>query len=200
MIYLTKKTFREPFALFNRHIYESTYYRKKGKIMSSKKQSLNDFFIETVDENKTAMFRLAYSIVSNKEDAEDVVSDSILKAYSHLSDLRNIKKMKAWLFQILVNEGKDCLRKRKQFALVEDTSIFRDPASETGSNSYSDLLEFVYQLEGSFKEVIILYYFEEFRIKEIAKILSISEGTVKSRLFRARTELKRFLEQNERKG
>lgn len=77
--------------------------------MSSKKQSLNDFFIETVDENKTAMFRLAYSIVSNKEDAEYVVSDSILKAYRHLSDLRNIKKMKAWLFQILVNEGKDCL-------------------------------------------------------------------------------------------
>lgn len=164
--------------------------------MNRKNQSLNSFFIETVDANKTAMFRLAYSIVLNKEDAEDVVSESILKAYSHLYELRNTKKMKAWLFQILVNESKTCLRKRKRIELVDDFSKFENRISETANGTSSDLLEYVYQLEDIYKEIIILYYFEQFHIREIAKILNLSEGTVKSRLFRARSELKKFLEEN----
>ena len=57
--------------------------------MNGKRKSLDNLFIETVGQNKTAMFRLAYSIVLNREDAEDVVSESILKAYSHLSELKN---------------------------------------------------------------------------------------------------------------
>lgn len=164
--------------------------------MNRKNQSLNSFFIETVDANKTAMFRLAYSIVLNKEDAEDVVSESILKAYSHLYELRNTKKMKAWLFQILVNESKTCLRRRKRIELVDDFSKFENRISETDNGTSSDLLEYVYQLEDIYKEIIILYYFEQFHIREIAKILNLSEGTVKSRLFRARSELKKFLEEN----
>lgn len=166
--------------------------------MNGKEQCLNNLFIETVDKNRTAMFRLAYSIVLNKEDAEDSVSECILKAYSHLADLKNIKKMKAWLFQILVNESKTCLRKKKRIELVADSSVFLE--KEQTTDSPYDLLEFVCQLEENFKEVIILYYFEDFRVKEIAKILDISEGTVKSRLFRAREELKRFLQNNHQKG
>lgn len=164
--------------------------------MNRKNQSLNSFFIETVDANKTAMFRLAYSIVLNKEDAEDVVSESILKAYSYLYELRNTKKMKAWLFQILVNESKTCLRRRKRIELVDDFSKFENRISETDNGTSSDLLEYVYQLEDIYKEIVILYYFEQFHIREIAKILNLSEGTVKSRLFRARSELKKFLEEN----
>lgn len=168
--------------------------------MNRKKQSLNSIFIETVDVNKTAMFRLAYSIVLNKEDAEDVVSESILKAYSHLYELRNTKKMKAWLFQILVNESKTCLRKRKRIELVDDFSKFENRVLESDNGTSSDLLEYIYQLEDIYKEIIILYYFEQFHIREIAKILNLSEGTVKSRLFRARAELKKFLEENHWKG
>ena len=129
--------------------------------MNGKRQKLDDLFIETIEQNKTAMFRLAYSIVLNREDAEDVVSESILKAFSNLSELKNSRKMKAWLFQIIANESKTCLRKRKRVELTE---------------------------------VILLYYFETFRVKEIAKILAVSEGTVKSRLSRARQELKKALE------
>ena len=63
--------------------------------MNGKRQKLDDLFIETIEQNKTAMFRLAYSIVLNREDAEDVVSESILKAFSNLSELKNSRKMKA---------------------------------------------------------------------------------------------------------
>lgn len=163
-------------------------------VMKVKEQLLNDRFIKTVIENKTAMFRLAYAMVLNQEDAEDVVSETIVKAYSHLAELRNIRKMKSWIFQILVNESKAYLKKRNRIDLVEDISLFEEKGGGAGE-SY-DLLEFVYKLEDIFKDVVILYYFEEFRVKEIADILSISEGTVKSRLSRARAKLKSFLESN----
>ncbi len=163
--------------------------------MNGKRQKLDDLFIETIEQNKTAMFRLAYSIVLNREDAEDVVSESILKAYRHLSELKNSRKMKAWLFQIIANESKTCLRKRKRVELTEDFSAF--PTEEYVPESSFDLLEFVYHLNDGFKEVILLYYFESFRVKEIAQILAVSEGTVKSRLSRARQELKKALEDDQ---
>lgn len=163
--------------------------------MNGKRQKLDDLFIETIEQNKTAMFRLAYSIVLNREDAEDVVSESILKAYRHLSELKNSRKMKAWLFQIIANESKTCLRKRKRVELTEDFSAF--PTEEYVPESSFDLLEFVYHLNDDFKEVILLYYFESFRVKEIAQILAVSEGTVKSRLSRARQELKKALEDDQ---
>ncbi|MDE7446033.1 MAG: RNA polymerase sigma factor [Lachnospiraceae bacterium] len=166
--------------------------------MNGKGQNLTGLFIETVDRNRTAMFRLAYSIVLNKEDAEDVVSESILKAYSHLAELKDAKKIKAWLFQIIANESKTCLRKRKRIELTEDPSLFS--AKEDTTETPYGLLDCVYQLGESFREVILLYYFEEFRVKEIARILAISEGTVKSRLSRAREALKEALEQNNQKG
>lgn len=170
----------------------------KEEPMKGNEQCLNSYFIDTVSKNKTAMFRLAYSIVLNVEDAEDIVGETILKAFSHLEKLRNRKKMKAWIFQILVNESKSYLRKRSRIELVGDSSLFLQ--KEGKKDTASDLLELVCQLDDSFREVLILYYFEEFRIKEIAKILAIPEGTVKSRLSRAREELKQSMESNHWKG
>lgn len=60
--------------------------------MNGKRQNLTNLFVETVNQNKTSMFRLAYSIVLNREDAKDVVSESILKVYSHLTELKDSKK------------------------------------------------------------------------------------------------------------
>lgn len=166
--------------------------------MKGNEQCLNSYFVETVSDNKTAMFRLAYSIVLNVEDAEDVVGETILKAFSHLEKLRNHKKMKAWIFQILVNESKSYLKKRSRVELVEDSSLFIQ--KEGKKDTVSDLLELIYQLDDSFREVLILYYFEEFSVKEIAKILAMPEGTVKSKLSRARGELKQLMESNHWKG
>ena len=101
----------------------------------------------------------------------------------------------AWLFQILVNESKACQNRKKQIELVADTSSFRE--NLVNEEAHDTLLEFAYRLDEVFREVIILYYFEEFNVKEIAKILQISEGTVKSRLSRARAKLKQFLENDD---
>ena len=159
--------------------------------MTGKEQRLQAAFMKCIVKNKIAMYRLAYSIVLNKEDAEDVVSETILKAYSHLAKLKNIQKMKSWIFQILVNEGRAYLKKKNRVWLVEDPVYFAK--QENDRLLPYELLDFVYQLEDVYREVTILYYFEEFKVKEIAKILDISSGTVKSRLSRARVKLKKFI-------
>ncbi|MDE6626328.1 MAG: RNA polymerase sigma factor [Lachnospiraceae bacterium] len=159
--------------------------------MTGKEQRLQAIFVESILENRIAMFRLAYSIVLNKEDAEDVVSETILKAYSHLAELRNIKKMKSWIFQILVNESRAYKKRRNRVQLVDNPVCFE--RKENDRQASYDLLDFVYQLEDIYRDVTILYYFEEFSVKEITKILNVSGGTVKSRLFRAREKLKKFI-------
>ena len=160
--------------------------------ISKKEQQKIEHFVKVIQEHKTAMFRLAYSIVLNQEDAEDVVSEAILKAYSHLNHLRHLKKMKAWIFQIVVNESKNCLSKRKDFMCFDNMEYLTESEQEEGTAT--DLLEYVYQLEDSFRFVVLLYYFDGFSVKETANILNLSEGTVKSRLSRARGKLKNYLQ------
>lgn len=160
------------------------------------KKYLVKAFIEMLNDNKSAFLRTSYSFLLNWEEAEDAVSNAVLKAYQHLPQLRGIGKMRSWFYGILVNECKDVLRKQKQLQYV-DFDIVETTVADTDEDrreDMSELYQFIYQLEPEFREVIILFYFEGFRGKEIAKMLGIPEGTVKSRLSRAKRKLKSFLE------
>ena len=161
-----------------------------------KKSGHETKFIALVKENQSGLYREAYSYLHNKEDAEDAVSNMIVKAYSNLERLEDCRKMRSWLYRILVNECKDMLRKRSrvQFAdtaemefLKEETTFSQEAGGEP------DLYECICRLEAPFREVTFLFYYEEFKVKEIAMILGIAEGTVKSRLARARQQLKKMI-------
>lgn len=155
-----------------------------------KKSKYDKVFVEVITNNKEGLYREAYSFLLNKEDAEDAVSNAILKAYSNLSELQNIGKMRAWLFRILINECKDMLKKqsRIKYSDMPITELESEETRETG-----DLYEMVCGLESQFKEITLLFYFENFKVKEIAEILNIPEGTVKSRLARAREQLRELI-------
>lgn len=146
-------------------------------------------FVRLIQENKLGMYRLALSILRNETDAEDAVSESVLKAYEKLDKLKNSDKFKPWLMKILVNQAKTMLRKKKRIDLMEDISLlemsFEDQTGE--------LWSVVSELEAEFRNVVILFYYEDMTTKEIAKALQIAEGTVKSRLSRAREKLKQKL-------
>lgn len=86
---------------------------RKNEMLNVKKDYLNGKFIKTLEENKDAMFRLAYSIVLNQQDVRDIVGEAVLKGYSYLENLRSAKKMKSWLFLILVNESKIVKKRSK---------------------------------------------------------------------------------------
>lgn len=148
-----------------------------------------EVFAELVRENKVPMYRLAYGILRNQMDAEDAVSEAVVKAFERLSSLREPEKFKPWMMQIVANEAKKLYGKKKRVDLVEDASemkLYHEDAK-------NELWDIVVRLDEKSRAVVILFYYEQLSLKEIGGVLDISEGTVKSRLFRAKEKLRVLL-------
>lgn len=148
-----------------------------------------ELFADLIREHKAPMYRLSYGILHNQQDAEDAVSEAIIKAYEHLDSLKNREKFKSWIMMITANEAKKIYKKRKRVELIEDIRI-----CESGHNDHHDeLWDIVMTLDARYRSVLILYYYEQMKISEIGNILHISEGTVKSRISRAKNKMKELL-------
>lgn len=136
------------------------------------------------------MYRLALAMLRSREDAEDAVSEAVLRAYEKRHTLRRQDSFKPWIMQITANEARKIYGKNKHIMPVEDMEAympaFRDEKHE--------LWDVVLSLEPVYREVIILYFYERFSIKEISEVLRVPEGTVKSRLARGKKRLKETLE------
>lgn len=141
-------------------------------------------FTELVLESENTLYRVSMSMLQNESDCEDAVQTAILTAYEKLSDLRHEEFFKTWLVRILINVCKKQLRFRKRHTeLSEDIPLQSDEVSGYVRDAVDKLLE-------KFRQVIVLFYIEEFSVKEIKQILKIPEGTVKSRLSKGRELLR----------
>ncbi|MCM1252553.1 MAG: RNA polymerase sigma factor [Clostridium sp.] len=147
-------------------------------------------FARLIHEYTSGLYRLALGILHNRDDAQDVVSESVLKAYEKLHTLQKKEAFHAWIMQITANEAKRVYAKNKRRALVENIEDYM-PAFE---DEYHELWDIVMKLDIVYRETVILYFYEQFSIKEIGDILHVPEGTVKSRLSRAKKQLKEYLE------
>ncbi|ANF97432.1 sigma-70 family RNA polymerase sigma factor [Paenibacillus bovis] len=137
------------------------------------------------------LYRLARSILRNDEDCADAIQETIVKAYLSLAQLRQPKAFKSWIYRILINECYATLRRQERVVSTGEEISIADV-----HNYYErvDLLEVVDQLDQELRAAVILYYFEDIAVRDIAKLLAISPGTVKSRLYRARAILAAKLE------
>lgn len=140
-------------------------------------------------DNKDGMYRLAFSILRNDADAQDAVSEAIVLAFEKCHQLRKTSSAKSWLMQILVNSSKKIAVQSNKYVLLEN-EIQYEQAEEFKDD---DMWETVMELDEEFREVVVLYYYEQFSVREIGKMLRIPEGTVKSRLARAREKLLRII-------
>jgi RNA polymerase sigma-70 factor (ECF subfamily) len=166
-------------------------------------------FDELVQRYERKIFRLAKNITGNDEDAEDVLQESFLKAYSHLDSFQGESKFYTWLVRIAVNEALMKLRKRKSDRTVSldepvetsDEPVAReiavwedDPEKKYSQDELRDILDrAVESLKPSFRTVFILRDIEELSTEETAEALGISIPAVKSRLLRARLQLREKL-------
>ena len=140
-------------------------------------------------DNKDGMYRLAFSILRNDADAQDAVSEAIVLAFEKCHQLRKTSSAKSWLIQILVNSSKKIALQSNKYVLLEN-EIQYEQAEEFKDD---DMWETVMELDEEFREVVVLYYYEQFSVREIGKMLRVPEGTVKSRLARAREKLLRII-------
>ena len=147
-------------------------------------------FASLVLEYTPNLYRLTFGILHNREDAEDAVCESILKAYEKIHTLRKAECFRAWMMQIAANEAKKIYAKNKKSTSVENMEDYM-PAF---ADDYHELWDIVMEMDVVYREAIILYFYEQLSIKEIGEVLHIPEGTVKSRLSRGKAQLKSYLD------
>lgn len=149
-------------------------------------------FIQCIRENKGKMYAAAYSILKNHSDVEDVIQDAIINAYRKINTLKNDEKFSSWMMRIVINQSKMYIRKNSRLQFVESMEQEREQITEADDVNIWDL---VMSLKSELSTVVILYYAQGYKVKEISEIMKIPEGTVKSRLAKAREILKKELEE-----
>lgn len=156
-----------------------------------------EVFIEKYKLYKPTIFRIAYSYVLNKDDAEDLTQEVFTKYLVCNTTFSSDVGEKYWLIRVCINASINYISsswKKKVEINSETINMLKD----NENNNSSDILIYVYTLDNKYKEVIILYYYESMSIIEIASYLNISISAVKKRLERARNYLKEKINNNER--
>ena len=146
---------------------------------------------EIVEKYSDMIYRIAYQRVLNQYDAEDIVQEVFVKLLCNKSYFRDGEHVKAWLIRVTVNL---CVNYKKKLARQKTISAsqleipFTEPERE--------ILEELYLLSDEDRIILYLYYYEEYKIREIAKILRQKQNTINSKLTRARNKLKKIMEVN----
>lgn len=146
-------------------------------------------FGNLVMENEAQLYRIAKSILCRDEDCADAAQEAVTRAFENLDTLKNDAYAKTWLIRILIHECCRAAKRRARELPVPDA--WNVEAKE--HQDYSSLYAALYALEPEFRIVLELYYMEGFQIQEIAEILKLAVGTVKSRMNRGRKKMKKML-------
>ncbi|MCS6971510.1 MAG: RNA polymerase sigma factor [Turneriella sp.] len=151
------------------------------------------------------LYRLALAQLRNPHDAEDAVQDVLIKAGRKASSFRSESSEYTWVVRILINHCHDLLRKKNRRSrrevtgdILQFSATIADPGNRPEQNTELSelsrhLMDAVNGLSAAHKEIILMRYFEEMSYEEIAAVLRLSLGTVKSRLSQAKLELKNLL-------
>jgi RNA polymerase sigma-70 factor (ECF subfamily) len=158
------------------------------RILSGDKAAGEQFVIEHYE----AIFRFLRNLTGNKEDAEDLTQQTFLRAWEALPSFRGDSSLSTWLHSIAYREYTHWLRSRREFVPLDE--IVDMPDEQANQNLEAVLLRWaIYRLDPEHREVFVLYYVQGFSVSEIAKIIGVPAGTVKSRLFFARQKLRELL-------
>ena len=168
-------------------------YKKKSNIIKAKNGD-NEAFLELINENKLNIYRVARGILSNEHDIEDAIQNTVIKAYEKINTLKKNEFFRTWLVRILINECNEIIRKNKRIVSINESN------HEEKYNDYYeniDLTNAINSLSEELRVTTVLFYFEDMSIKDIASILNIPNGTVRSRLSRARKILREIIGDDE---
>lgn len=162
-------------------------------------------FRRLIEPHQDFVFRVALSILGNREEAEEAAQDAFVRAYRGLGSFSGKVPFQAWMYRIAVRTALNVRRRRRRrlFERLTPPAWFGGvPSSETETpdalfakrDARIRLREIIDRLPAKLHEVVVLTYLQELACGEIAEILNIPEGTVKSRLYRAREKLQRAIE------
>lgn len=157
-------------------------------------------FARLVDKYKNLAYTLAFRVVNNREDAEEVMQDAFVKAYRSLKDFRKESKFSTWLFRIVYNTAVSKKRLKKydnqsidDISVSKEIAMSREPDNEMLEDRKALLEKAMQKLAEDDRVLITLYYAEECTVEEINKVTGLSKSNIKVRLFRARKRLQEWM-------
>jgi RNA polymerase sigma-70 factor (ECF subfamily) len=150
-------------------------------------------------ESSTLAFRVAYGVLRRREDAEDVAQDAFAKAYRHFHQLRDRDRFRAWLVRMTWRLAVDRRRSDRRRAARETIHATQAPTTTTADpvmehERSQRLWEAIDRLPEKLRVVVVLAGIEEHDLNEVARLLDVPLGTVKSRMFTARARIREHLQ------
>jgi RNA polymerase sigma-70 factor, ECF subfamily len=184
-----------------------------SEIIAAFKAGNNQIYTKIIEKYYTKAYQIAYSILRQKEDAEEVVQDSFVKIHKVLHDFRGDSQFSTWMYRIITNYAKNRYRWNKRRGSKQNVSI-NAPLNNSEDNNYvldlpgkelnpqsgsvyneleKGVHEHLQTISPLYREVLILRNLDGLSYEEIASILDCKIGTVKSRIARGRDELRQRL-------
>lgn len=159
------------------------------------KKCRDDLIKDLIINNRNSYYRLAYSYVHNREDSLDIIQEAIFKALSKSKTLVNPDAIASWFIRIITNTALDYIRKNKKYVYVEDEVLEVTGPQTVDKYEEFDLMEAIDKLPTRNKTVIILRFYNDMKLEEIAQIMNENVSTVKSRLYSSLKKLKLELDE-----
>lgn len=176
------------------------------KMQLGDEQALNKLY----EKYSGKLYRTVYLITRNKEDSEDILQETFIKCYLHCNEIKTPEYFESWLMKIMLRISWRMVKQRKKLVssdeLLENNeyvgfaeSLFEDKTAKMPLDQivikerHSTVINSINSLDFKFKTVIVLYYYQQLSVGEIAKIIGKPEGTIKSRLHTGRVKLKKML-------
>ena len=175
------------------------------ELINKAKKGDKDSLITLICNIKSSLYKIARVRLSNDADIEDAVQETIIEAYRNIKSLNSEKAFKSWITTILINKCNKIYQDNKKHNISYDKLELDDfliDSSNISSQVENDS-EFYYLLKDLDYEErmsILLFYMEDYPIKEISKIMNLNENTVKTKLRRAREKIKEKYERSDLYG
>ncbi|MBC8061076.1 MAG: sigma-70 family RNA polymerase sigma factor [Clostridiaceae bacterium] len=169
------------------------------KIIKAKKGDDNAFY-ELISERKDILYKTAFTYVKNKEDALDILNETVYRAFISIRKLKEPRFFNTWITRILINCALDTIRKDKKVLQLHEQKGLVSLSNTLPQEEVFDLYTAVDGLKERYKTIVILKYFQDMTFAEIAEVLQCPLGTVKTNLYKALQELRINLEEVELDG
>lgn len=138
---------------------------------------------------KVKLYKTGMAILKNDDDTCDAIQETLLSAYQNFSTLKNPEYFNTWIIRILINKCYDIIKKNKKISNINEKLMQTSTPYYEMYCDESELEQILNKLDADLRTVTVLYYYDDLPVTDIAQILNIPEGTVKSRLSRARTKI-----------
>lgn len=148
------------------------------------------------EEYAKELLQIAYGYTKNKEDSIDIMQNAYVALLESNKKFESNEHIKYFLIRVTINESINFVKSHNKKRVVYDNDIIMNAPNQTKFEMPYDISKIVTLLSEKYKTIIILYYYDEMKIKDISRVLKISESAVKKRLERARNLIREIIERN----